>query len=111
MKPILMLFLSLQCFCVSAQIFSKPLTCTQHFLGFPFDVHFKGDQVVVSFKGDTYTLPYNRSWVTLDGGQWSDYTNGSIILASSYPEEAYVSISLKNQKNSLASCDVIEISQ
>ena len=47
----------------------------------------------------------------MDGGRWSDYTNGHIILASSYPEEPYVAISLKNQKNSMASCDVIEITK
>jgi hypothetical protein len=46
----------------------------------------------------------------MDGGRWSDYTNGKLILASSYPEEPYVAISLKNQKNSMASCDVVETS-
>ena len=111
MKYILFAVISLHCFLASAQIVSKPLTCGKHYLGFPFDVHFLGDSVKVSFKNETYTLPFNRSWVTMDGGRWSDYTNGHIILASSYPEEPYVAISLKNQKNSMASCDVIEITK
>lgn len=111
MKYILFVAFSLHCLFASAQIVSKPLTCAKPYLGFPFDVHFKGDTVVVSFKDETYTLPFNRSWVTTDGGHWSDYTNGSFILASSYPEEPYVAISLKNQKNSIASCDVIELIQ
>ena len=111
MKYILFVVMSLHCFFASAQIVSKPLTCGKHYLGFPFDVHFLGDSVTVSFKKETYTLPFNRSWVTMDGGGWSDYTNGQLILASSYPEEPYVAISLKNQKNSMASCDVIEITQ
>ena len=109
MKYLLFLVISLQCFLASAQIESKPLTCGKHYLGFPFEVHFKGVNVLVSFKNETYTLPFNRSWVTMDGGRWSDYTNGNLILASSYPEEPYVAISLKNQKNSMASCDVVEI--
>ena len=111
MKYILFVVMSLHCFLASAQIVSKPLTCGKHYLGFPFDVHFLRESVTVSFKNETYILPFNRSWVTMDGGGWSDYTNGHIILASSYPEEPYVAISLKNQKNSMASCDVIEITQ
>lgn len=111
MKYILFTAFSLHCFFASAQIVSKPLTCAKPYLGFPFDVHFKGDNAEVSFKDETYTLPFNRSWVTTDGGHWSDYTNGTFILASSYPEEPYVAITIKNQKNSIASCDVIEISQ
>jgi hypothetical protein len=111
MKYIFFVVFLLHCFLASAQIVSKPLTCAKHYLGFPFDVHFKGDTVVVSFKDERYTLPFNRSWVTMDGGHWSDYTDGHFILASSYPEEPYVAISLKNQKNSMASCDVIEVTQ
>ena len=42
---------------------------------------------MVSFKNETYTLPFNRAWVTMDGGHWSDYTDGHFILATSYPEE------------------------
>ena len=110
MKYVLFVVASLHCFLAFAQIESKPLTCSQHFLGFPFEVHFMGNNVAVSFKDETYTLPFNRSWVTMDGGRWSDYTNGNLILASSYPEEPYVAISLKNQKNSMASCDVVETS-
>ena len=109
MKYIFFVVISLHCLLASAQIMSKPLTCSQHFLGFTFEVHFMGDNVAVSFKNESYTLPFNRSWVTMDGGRWSDYTNGNLILASSYPEEPYVAISLKNQKNSMASCDVVEL--
>jgi len=111
MKYVLFVVVSLQCLLASAQIVSKPLTCSQHFLGFPFEVHFMGDNVAVSFKNETYTLPFNRSWLTMDGGRWSDYTYGNLILASSYPEEPYVAISLINQKNSMASCDVVELPQ
>jgi hypothetical protein len=110
MKYALFVVVSLHCFLASAQIVSKPLSCSKYFLGFPFEVHFMGNSVAVSFKNETYTLPFNRSWVTIDGGRWSDYTNGTLILASSYPEEPYVSLSLKNQKNSMASCDVVETS-
>ena len=109
MKYVLFVVASLHWFLAFAQIESKPLTCSQHFLGFPFEVHFMGDKVAVSFKNEAYILPFNRSWVTMDGGRWSDYTNGKLILASSYPEEPYVAISLKNQKNSMASCDVVEL--
>ena len=108
MKYVLFVLVSFHCFWASAQIVSKPLSCSKHYLGFTFDVHFLGDSVVVSFKNETHTLPFNRSWVTMDGGRWSDYTNGNLILASSYPEEPYVALSLKNQKNSMASCDVVE---
>ena len=111
MKYTLFVVISLHCLFASAQIVSKPLTCGKHYLGFLFETHFKGDSVVVSFKNESYTLPFNRSWVTMDGGQWSDYTNGHFIVASSYPEEPYVAISLKNQKNSMASCDVVEVTQ
>jgi len=111
MKYIFFVVISLHCLLASAQIMSKPLTCSQHFLGFTFEVHFMGDKVAVSFKNETYILPFNRSWVTMDGARWSDYTNGKLILASSYPEEPYVAISLKNQKNSMASCDVVELLQ
>ena len=111
MKYAFFVVVSLHCLLASAQIVSKPLTCSQHFLGFSFEVHFMGNNVAVSFKNETYTLPFNRSWVTMDGGRWSDYTNGHFILASSYPEEPYAAISLKNQKNSMASCDVIEVPQ
>ena len=110
-KFILFVVISLHGFLASAQIVSKPLTCGKNYLGFPFETHFKGDSVVVSFKNESHTLPFNRSWVTMDGGQWSDYTNGHFIVASSYPEEPYVAISLKNQKNSMASCDVVEVTQ
>ena len=109
MKYVLFFAVSLHCFLASAQIASKPLTCGKHYLGFPFEVHFNGDTVMVSFKNETYTLPFNRAWVTMDGGHWSDYTDGHFILATSYPEEPYVAISLKNQKNSIASCDVVEV--
>jgi len=111
MKYFLFIATLLHCFLAYAQIVSKPLTCGKNYLGFPLEVHFKGDTVVVSFKNETYTLPFNRSWVTMDGGHWSDYSNGHFILASSYPEEPYVAISLKNQKNSMASCDVVEAIQ
>jgi hypothetical protein len=101
-------FLFLHCLFATAQIVSHPLSCGKHFLGFEFDVHFKGDSVLVSYKDETYTLPYNRSWITTHGEHWSDYTNGQIIVASSYPDEPYVAISLKNQKNAMASCEVVE---
>jgi len=109
MKTIVMLLFCLQCVFASAQIASTPLTCSKHFLGFKFDVHFKGQVVVIEFKNETHTLPFNRSWVTTHGEHWSDYTNGNFIVASSYPDEPYVALSLKNQKNAMASCDVEEL--
>ncbi len=91
-----------------SQITSPVLVCGKHFLGVPLQVHFQGAVAEVSFKDETYTLKFNRSWVTTQGEHWSDYTDGQYILASSYPDEPYVAISLKNQKNAFASCDVIE---
>ena len=106
MKTIVLSLFCLQCVFASAQIVSTPLTCSKHFLGFKFDVHFKGQEVVIEFKNETHILPFNRSWVTTHGEHWSDYTNGNLIVASSYPDEPYVALSLKNQKNAMASCDV-----
>lgn len=99
----------LQCVLASAQIVSTPLTCSKHFLGFTFDVHFKKYVVVIVFKNETHTLPFNRSWATTHGEHWSDYTNGNLIVARSYPDEPYVALSLKNQKNAMAYCDVEEL--
>jgi len=110
MKKISCVFMCLHGFLATAQIVSEPLTCGKHFLGFRFDAQFKGQEVVVSFKDETHTLPFNRSWVTTHGEHWSDYTNGQLIVASSYPDEPYVSISLRNQKNAMASCDVVVLS-
>jgi hypothetical protein len=109
MKNIVLLLFCLQCVFASAQIVSTPLTCSKHFLGFKFDVYFKGDVVVIKFKNETHILPFNRSWVTTHGEHWSDYTNGNLIVASSYPDEPYVAISLTNQKNAMASCDIEEL--
>jgi hypothetical protein len=110
MKKISCVLMCLHGCLATAQIVSAPLTCGKHFLGFRFDAQFKGQEVVVSFKDETHTLPFNRSWVTTHGEHWSDYTNGQLIVASSYPDEPYVSISLKNQKNAMASCDVVVLS-
>lgn len=92
-----------------AQLVSPVLACGKYFLGTPLQVQFKGEVAVVSFNDEVHTLKYNRSWVTTHGEHWSDYTDGHYILASSYPDEPYVAVSLKNQKNSFASCDVVEL--
>ncbi len=109
MKTLALSLFCFQCVFASAQIVSTPLTCSNHFLGFKFDVHFKGQVVVIEFKNETHSLPFNRSWVTTHGEHWSDYSNGHLIVASSYPDEPYVALSLKNQKNAMASCDVQEL--
>ncbi len=104
----LFFILIIQSWCSSAQIVSPPLSCGKHFLGFEFDVHFQSERVELNFKDEKHILPFNRSWVTTQGEHWSDYTDGHLIVASSYPDEPYVAISLKNQKNSMASCDVVQ---
>lgn len=111
MKYLLGLIACIPCQWALSQIVSPPLACGKHFLGPPLEVQFKGEIAVANFKDESHTLKFNRTWVTTQGEHWSDYTDGNYILASSYPDEPYVAISLKNQKNAFASCDVIELTQ
>jgi hypothetical protein len=95
-------------FSAHAQLHTKPLSCGPVFSGFPFTVQFKGETASLSFKDETYELRFDRSWKTTQGDQWTDYLNEELVVSTSWPEEPYVAISLKNRKNSMAACDVQE---
>ncbi len=91
-----------------AQLHTQPLSCGPVFSGFPFTVQFKGETASLTFKDETYELRFDRAWQTIQGEKWNDYRNDELVLSSSWPEEPYVAISLKNRKNSMAACDVQE---
>lgn len=91
-----------------AQLTSKELGCGPVFSGFTFTIQFNGPDAVLKFNGDTYSLRFGRAWQTTQGEKWNDYVNDDLIVSTSWPEEPYVAISLKNRKNSMAACDVQE---
>lgn len=91
-----------------AQLQSKPLTCGPVFSGFPFTIQFKGDSADLQFKDDSHQLRFDRAWQTTQGEKWHDYVNDELVVSTSWPDEPYVAISLKNRKNSMAACDVQE---
>lgn len=106
MKKIIWLF----AFCFAghahAQLTSAELACGPVFSGFTFTIQFKGSTAILNFNGDSHQLQFGRAWQTTQGEKWTDYVNDELIVSTSWPEEPYVAISLKNRKNSMAACDV-----
>ena len=92
-----------------AQLVSKELSCGPVFSGFTFNIQFNGPTAVLKFDGDTHQLQFDRAWQTMQDEKWTDYVNGSLVISTSWPDEPYVAISLKNRKNSMAACDVQEV--
>lgn len=92
-----------------AQLNSKQLTCGPVFSGFPFTIQFNGTTATLNFKDDTHQLRFDRAWQTTQGEKWTDYLNDELVVSTSWPEEPYVAISLKNRKNSMAACDVQDL--
>ena len=90
----------------NAQLLSKELACGPVFSGFTFNIQFNGPTAVLKFDGDTHLLQFQRAWQTTQGEKWTDYVNEALLVSTSWPEEPYVAISLKNRKNSMAACDV-----
>ena len=91
-----------------AQLTSKELGCGPVFSGTSFIIQFNGPTAVLKMNDDTHQLRFGRAWQTTQGEQWTDYVNDELVVSTSWPEEPYVAISLKNRKNSMAACDVQE---
>lgn len=93
---------------VHAQLISKELACGPVFSGVPFTIQFNGPTAALNLNGDQQALRFGRNWQTTQGEKWTDYVNDELVVSTSWPDEPYVAISLKNRKNSMAACDVHE---
>ena len=89
-----------------AQLTTKELGCGPVFSGTSFTIQFNGPSAVLKMNDETHQLRFSRAWQTTMGEKWNDYVNEELVVSTSWPDEPYVAVSLKNRKNSMAACDV-----
>lgn len=101
MKRLLLVTLLTAAFSTShAQVNTGLLTCVPSLRAAPqFSVQFFGSQARLTLKANVFTVPFINAKVDKNGDRWSIYENNEIRVATTIPNDQYVSVGSGSSDN------------